>query len=55
MIAELHDNNPNVKGSIFHSMKNIKPSHMLDPVLRHLDVQPQISDDPTADLVSPSK
>ena len=22
MIAELHDNNPNVKGSIFHSMKN---------------------------------
>ena len=54
-MIELHNNNPNVKGSIFHSIKNIKPSHMLDPVLRHLDVQPQISDDPTADLVSPSK
>ena len=55
LIAELHSKNPNVKGSIFHSLKNIKPSHMLDPVLRHLDLLPQISEDPTADLVSPSK
>ncbi len=34
MIADLHAENPNVKGNLFAALSNVRPSHLLDPKLR---------------------
>ncbi len=36
LIRHLNDRNPNVKGNLFAALSNVKPSHLLDPVLRRL-------------------
>jgi tRNA 2-thiocytidine biosynthesis protein TtcA len=33
MIAELHEKNGNIKGNLFASLSNIRPTHLLDPTL----------------------
>lgn len=34
MLAEWNDRNPNVKGSLFAALSNVRASHLLDPKLR---------------------
>lgn len=36
LIAELHEENPNVKGNMLNAIRNIRASHLLDPKLRAL-------------------
>jgi len=33
MVAELHEKNANIKGNLFASLSNIRPTHLLDPTL----------------------
>jgi tRNA 2-thiocytidine biosynthesis protein TtcA len=34
MVAKLHSENDNIKGNLFASLSNIRPTHLLDPSLR---------------------
>jgi len=53
LITELHAENPNVRGNMFHALQNVKPSHLLDSSLRSMfSGEPLINEDPFAALVS---
>ena len=34
LITDLHTANPNVRGNMFAALRNVKPSHLFDPMLR---------------------
>lgn len=54
LINELHDENPHVKGNMFNALRNVKPSHLLDPSLFDvLTESAMVSEDPDAHLVGP--
>jgi len=36
LIGELHAANPNVKGNMLNALRNVRPTHLLDPKLREL-------------------
>lgn len=43
LIAELADENPNVRGSIFASLSNVRVTHVMDAGLRRVEVEPEPS------------
>ena len=54
LINELHAENPHVKGNMFNALRNVKPSHLLDPSLFDILTQSaKVSEDPDAHLVGP--
>lgn len=54
LINELHAENPHVKGNMFNALRNVKPSHLLDPSLFDiLTESAKVSEDPEAHLVGP--
>lgn len=54
LINELHAENPHVKGNMFNALRNVKPSHLLDPSLFDiLTESAKVSEDPDAHLVGP--
>ena len=54
LINELHAENPHVKGNMFNALRNVKPSHLLDPSLFDVLTQAaKVSEDPDAHLVGP--
>ena len=36
LLAQLHEENPKVKGNMLAAIKNVSPSHSMDPSLREL-------------------
>lgn len=54
LINDLHAENTNVKGNMFNALRNVKPSHLLDPSLFDiLTESAKVSEDPEAHLVGP--
>lgn len=54
LINDLHAENPHVKGNMFNALRNVKPSHLLDPSLFDILTQSaKVSEDPDAHLVGP--
>ncbi len=54
LINELHAENHHVKGNMFNALRNVKPTHLLDPTL--FDVvtgAAKVSEDPDAALIAP--
>lgn len=54
LINELNAENHHVKGNMFNALRNVKPSHLLDPTL--FDViqdAAKVSEDPDAGLIAP--
>jgi tRNA 2-thiocytidine biosynthesis protein TtcA len=54
LINQLHAENPNVKGNMFHALRNVRPSHLLDENLFDFaTMQTKVSEDPDAWIVAP--
>ena len=54
LINELNNENPHVKGNMFNALRNVKPSHLLDPSLFDvLTESAKVSEDPDAHLLVP--
>ena len=54
MINELHSENHHVKGNMFNALRNVKPSHLLDPTLFDIITEAaNVSEDPAAELIAP--
>ncbi|MBM74848.1 MAG: tRNA 2-thiocytidine(32) synthetase TtcA [Proteobacteria bacterium] len=51
LLSDLNAENPHIKGNLFNSMRNIRPSHLLDPSLGAK--APLISEDPDAQMARP--
>ena len=53
LIADLHMENPHIRGNMFNALRNVKPSHLLDPELAPLIKEPvSISEDESAWIVA---
>ena len=56
LINELNAENPHVKGNMFNALRNVKPSHLLDPTLFDvLEEAALLSEDPDAHLLTPKE
>jgi tRNA 2-thiocytidine biosynthesis protein TtcA len=48
LLTELEQDNPNVRAVMLNALRNVQPSHLLDPAVQRVPTGPEAAQTPTA-------